>query len=59
MFIDCKLAGTDFRRVKLKGCTILGASLAVTRLAVVTFCRSYDGKLSRTVARVGSGGGRR
>jgi hypothetical protein len=26
-FIDCKLAGTDFRRVKLKSCVILGTSL--------------------------------
>jgi uncharacterized protein YjbI with pentapeptide repeats len=26
-FIDCKLAGTDFRRVKLKACTIRGTSL--------------------------------
>jgi hypothetical protein len=27
MFIDCKLAGTDLRRVKLKGRTIRGALL--------------------------------
>ncbi len=27
IFTDCKLAGTDFRGVKLKGCTIRGKSL--------------------------------
>lgn len=26
-FIDCKLAGADFRGVKLKGCAIRGTSL--------------------------------
>jgi len=26
-FTDCKLAGTDFRGVKLKGCAIRGTSL--------------------------------
>ncbi len=26
-FIDCKLAGTDFRRAKLKSCVIRGTSL--------------------------------
>jgi uncharacterized protein YjbI with pentapeptide repeats len=27
VFIDCKLAGTDFRGVKMKGCAIRGTSL--------------------------------